>query len=211
MQRFNSIEVLKQKTVLHVLQFKNPSWHCGEHFHFLTFLKSKKNLLPHYWWDAWCARTNWCSSSPAFRLQCRTYFSLIPSGLGGSIGKRLSFNALYHLANTKFIKFIVVFKRLFCSLWNFLANEHEKCGKKPKNFWFLVDSARSYPCTFSDALTYLHDESQNINYIQNFQIKWLCQYFHVGRNFIMPTYTTLFSFSVRLLLYFFFTNIHCFL
>lgn len=87
------------------------------------------------------------------------------------------FIAFYHLANTKFITFIVVFKRLFCSLWNFLANEHEKCEKKPKTLCFLVDSARSYPCTFSDAMTYLHDESQNIKSIQNFQIKWLCQYF----------------------------------
>ena len=91
----------------------------------------------------------------------------------------MHFIILQTKSNSLFIKFIVVFKRLFCSLWNFLANEHEKCGKKPKNLCFLVDIARSYPCTFSGAMTYLHDESQNINSIQNFQIKWLCQYFHV--------------------------------
>lgn len=59
----------------------------------------------------------------------------------------------------------------------FLSKWTRKVWKKTENFVFLVDSARSYPCTFSDAMTYLHDESQNINSIQNFQIKWLCQYF----------------------------------
>ena len=48
-----------------------------------------------------------------------TYFFLVPSGLGGGKGKYLLFNALYHLANTKFIKFIVVFTRVFVAYWVF--------------------------------------------------------------------------------------------
>ena len=48
-----------------------------------------------------------------------TYFFLVPSGLGGGKGKYLLFNALYHLANTKFIKFIVVFTCVFVAYWVF--------------------------------------------------------------------------------------------
>ena len=42
----------------------------------------------------------------------------------------LLFNALYHLANTKFIELIAVFKCLFCSLWDSSTNKCEKCVKK---------------------------------------------------------------------------------
>lgn len=67
-------------------------------------------------------------------LQCLNYFLLVPLGLEGGKGTYLLFNALFHLANTKSIIF-AVFKCLFCSLWDFSANKHEKSGKvwkKPK-------------------------------------------------------------------------------
>lgn len=40
------------------------------------------------------------------------FLALIPLDLVGSKGKCLLFTALYHLANTKFIKYIEVFKPL---------------------------------------------------------------------------------------------------
>ena len=72
--------------------------------------------------------------------------------------KYLLFNALYHLANTKFIQLIAVFKCLFCSLWDFSAKTREKCREVQKKKQFervhlLVDSAGSHPHNLPDSLS----------------------------------------------------------
>lgn len=141
----------KKKTVWHVIQLKTHHGTVENTFIFYHFERVKccnlfkDKILPDMqeWSDA-RAHTHF------HETPWTTFHSfLFVWEEGKASTDYLLFNALYSLPNVKFI-----FNLLFCSLWVFLANKHEECGKKQivwKSVIFL-DSSGSHPCTLPDVL-----------------------------------------------------------
>lgn len=120
MQRFYTVEALKEKTIMHVFQFKHTFRQLGELTFCNTFWKSKMlhcNLI--------------IDEKPDVLDGAQAHMDF-PYNAWRTLWNYVLFKALQHLANTKFIEFIGVFKHLFCSLWDFTANKYKKRCKKRK-------------------------------------------------------------------------------
>jgi len=129
----NSIESLKQKTVCHVIQLKTHHGTVENTLIFYHFERIKccnlikDKILPDMqeWNDAQAHahfhKTPW--------ITFHSFLFVWEEGKAST--DYLLFNALYSLANAKFI-----FNLLVCSLWVFLPNKHEECGKKTNSVIF---------------------------------------------------------------------------